>query len=201
MKTLSFKNEEDWLQARKGKSMGSSLKDLVVKRGTGEKIRFYEIIAERIATPADDEDVMLRGKRLELEAIEVFEQKTGYNVDNSLVIWEREDNKDIAISPDGFIDDETAVEVKCLSSAKHIEAYLTKEIPSDYEYQVLQYFIVNEKLQTLYFVMYDPRMPEHLQMHYFTITREKVQEQVDIYLAYQLEKLQKIEEIITQLTF
>lgn len=200
MKVKQFITKEEWLEARKCKITGSRLKDIVVKRGTGEKKGYYELIAERIAQPADDEDVMERGHRLEVEAINLFSEQVGKKFDTSLVIWEREDNANIAISPDAFSEDE-AVEVKCLNSASHIEAYLTQQVPDDYEYQVLQYFIVNENLKTLYFVMYDPRMPDKVKLHYFTITRESVQEQVEIYTEYQKQKLAQIDEIINQLTF
>jgi len=200
MKVKQFITKEEWLEARKGKITGSRLKDIVVRRGTGEKKGYYELIAERIAQPADDEDVMERGHRLEVEAINLFSEQVGKKFDTSLVIWEREDNANIAISPDAFSEDE-AVEVKCLNSASHIEAYLTQQVPDDYEYQVLQYFIVNENLKTLYFVMYDPRMPDKVKLHYFTITRESVQEQVEIYTEYQKQKLAQIDEIINQLTF
>lgn len=201
MITKKFENKEDWFEARKGKFTGSRLKDIIVKRGTGEKIGFYETIAERIAQPADEENPMERGIRLEDEAIALFTEKTGKDVDTSLVIWEREDNTSIAISPDGFIGETEAVEVKCLSSARHVEAIITNEIPDEYSYQVIQYFIVNDKLETLYFVMYDPRMPEHLQLHIIEITRESQEEQIEFCLAYQKEKIAKIEEIINQLTF
>jgi len=199
MITKKYETKEDWLDGRLGKITGSRLKDIVVKRGTDEKIGFYEIIAEKIAEPADEENAMQRGVRLEVEAIQMFIEKTGKEVDTSLVIWQREDNENIAISPDGFIGEKEAVEVKCLSSAKHIEAYITEQIPSDYEYQALQYFIVNDTLETLYFVFYDPRMPEKLQLFFLEIKRDE--EKVQEYLQYQKDKLEKIENIITELTF
>lgn len=201
MITKKFETKEEWMEARKGKITGSRLKDIVVKRGTDEKIGFYEIIAERIAQPADEENAMERGIRLEEEAILMFQEQAGFNVDTSLVIWESEDNKDIAISPDGFISEKEAVEVKCLSSAKHIEAIITNKLPSEYEFQKLQYFIVNEKLEKLYFVMYDPRMPDNIKLHYFVINREDIEEDIETYKDYQEEKLAKIEKIITKLTF
>jgi len=52
MKTIKFENEEEWLEARKGKITGTRLKDLILKRSTKPKLGFYEIIAERIAIPA-----------------------------------------------------------------------------------------------------------------------------------------------------
>ena len=64
---------------------GTRLKDLVVKRGTGRKIGFYELIAERIAIPPSGENVMDRGKRLEDEAVERFAKETDLEVENELV--------------------------------------------------------------------------------------------------------------------
>lgn len=194
-----YETEEEWLEDRRGKITGTRLKDLIVKKGPGKKIGYYELIAERVAVPASDESAMDRGKRIEDEAIERFIKETGKNVENDLVIWHRDDDENIAISPDGYIGETEAVEVKCLSSAKHIEAWLTKEIPSDYEYQVLQYFIVNDKLQTLYFTFYDPRMPKDF--FFFEVTREKVQEQVTEYLELERKVLEEIAEIENQLTF
>src|SRR3990167_8661877 len=146
MKTLLFQNKEDWLEARKGRITGSRLKDIIVKRGTEPKIGFYELIAERLAISPDGENAMDRGVRLEEEAIGRFAEETKKKIDTSLVIWTREDNENIAISPDGFVGEKEAVEAKCLSSAEHIETYLTRKVPSEYEMQAIQYFIVNEKL-------------------------------------------------------
>ncbi len=199
MKTFKFETREEWLMARRGKITGSRLKDIVVKRGTGYKIGFYELIAEKLGIPADDESAMDRGTRLESEAVEQFTKETGKKVDTSLVMWTREENENIAISPDGFGKD-FAVEAKCLSSARHIEAWLTKKIPDEYEYQKLQYFIVNDKLKKLYFLFYDPRL---LYKPFFTIEvkREDVEEEVQEYLEYQKNILERVDEIVNDLTF
>lgn len=198
MKTLSFENREAWLEARQGRITGS--KDIVVKRGTGKKMGFYEIIAERIGLPADEEAPMERGSRLEVEAIEKFCEETGKEVDTSLVMWVRDEDESIAISPDGFIGTTEAVEVKCLSSARHIQAWHTKSIPSDYEYQKLQYFAVNDDLKKLHFVFYDPRIPS-IGFFVIEVNREDVQDEVDAYLEYQRRELKEINEIVNQLTF
>ena len=197
MKTKTFTDEQDWLDARRGRITGTRLKDLIVKRGTGKKKGFYEIIAERIAIPATEESAMDRGKRIEDEAIERFIKETGKEVNNDLILWHRDDDENIAVSPDGQIGETEAVEVKCLSSASHIEAWLTKEIPSEYEYQVLQYFIVNDKLETLYFVFYDPRMPKDF--FFYEVKRDQVK--VDEYLELERRVLEEIADIEKTLTF
>lgn len=201
MLTKKYNSKEEWLEDRKGKIGGSTLSDIVVKRGTNEKIGFYQIIAERIAQDPDEENAMERGTRLEEEAIEKVSKILNKKIDTSLVIWSREDNKNITVSPDGFINDKEAVEIKCLGTAKHIEAIVTDKIPSEYEFQKLQYFIVNDKLKTLYFCLYDPRMPEKHQIKIFEISRKDIEDDIKMYKEYQEEKLEKIEQIINNLTF
>lgn len=200
MQTLKFEDKESWLAARRGKITGSRLKDIVMKRGTGKKIGFYELIAERLGIPADDESPMERGSRLEPEAIARFEKETGKKVNTDLVIWTRDDEESIALSPDGFIGKTEAVECKCLSSAKHIEAYLTQEIPSDYEFQVFQYFIVNDKLKTLYFCFYDPRILVK-DFFYIEVKRADIEADIKDYLEYQRNVLKEVEEAVNKLTF
>lgn len=200
MKTLKFNNELEWLEARKTRITGSRLKDIVIKRATAPKIGFYELIAERLALPGDGENPMERGTRLEDEAIELFRQKTKKEVDSSLILWTRDDNESIAVSPDGIIGETEACEVKCLASSRHIEAFLTNKVPNEYEYQVLQYFIVNEKLETLYFIFYDPRLSVK-DFFYFTVTREEKKEDIEKYLAYQKEVLEQVKQIVNSLTF
>lgn len=199
MKTLKFEDKDSWFEARRGKITGTRLKDIIVKRGNGKKIGFYEIIAERLAMPADEESPLDRGVRLEEEAIARFAKKTGKKVDTSLVIWQRDDNENITVSPDGFIGEKEAVEAKCLASAKHIEAYLTGSL-GEHEFQAIQYFIVNDKLKTLHFVFYDPRIPAK-DFFVIEIKREDIEDKIKEYLEYQVRELAEIEEIITKLTF
>ena len=200
MKTRKFKTKEAWLEARKGIISGTKLKDILPKqRGNGYRAGFYEIIAERVAVPATQETAMDRGNRLEEIAIEEFEKITKKKVSKDLVIWYRDDEKNIAISPDGFIGKTEAVEVKCLSSARHIEAWLTNKIFPEFESQVIQYFIVNESLRKLYFVYYDPRVPKPL--FWIEVNRKEVQDKVEEYLKLERIALKKIKEIEDQLTF
>lgn len=200
MKTTKYETIEEWLAGRIGKITGSRLKSIIVKRGTGKKIGFYELIAERLGIPADGENPMDRGTRLEADAVAEFEKATGKKVDTSLVIWEREDNESIAISPDGSIGKTEAVEAKCLASSRHIEAYLTQEIPDDYKEQAVQYFVVNDELQTLFFAFYDPRLWAK-PFFIIEVSRESVQAKVTEYLEYEQATLKEVEEIVNSLTY
>lgn len=203
MKVTKFETEDAWLEARKGRVTGSSLKDIVVKRGTGQKIGFYKLIADRVAVPRDDENRMDRGHRLEAEAVERLAQETGLpfvQVDNEL--WTREDNENIAYSPDGYVPSDlitVACEVKCLATEKHLEAYITQKIPSEYIEQTRQAFAVCDTLDILYFVMYDPSVT--VDYFHFVVTRSEVAEEVQYLLDYQKDTLALIEEWVDKLTF
>jgi len=200
MKKLKFQDKESWFEARRGKVTGTRLKDLIIKRGTTKKIGFYELIAERIAIPPDDENPMERGTRLESEAIAKFEEETKKKVNTDLELWVREDNEDIALSPDGSIEDSEAVEVKCLNSASHIKAFLTQKVPNEYVDQTLQYFIVNDDLDKLHVVFYDPRV---MYKDYFVIeiNRAEVEDQIELYTTLQHETLKEVKQIINDLSF
>ena len=218
MKVLKFSDRLFWMAAREGKITGSRAGDVKpMTRGGGKRIGYYELIAERLGVPADDEFPMERGTRLEKEAIQRFREETGKEVDDSLIMWLREDNSGIAISPDGVVVPKKksvkiteAVEVKCLKSSLHIKAYLENKIPSEYEDQALHYFVVNDDLQTLYFVLFDPRFDmfrgkdsrkKPLDYLVFEIHRKDVQEQVVARLAEQVATLEEVDKIVTELTF
>lgn len=199
MKTQNFETREEWLEARLGRITGTRAGSLLSKRDKKPLKAFYELIAERVAIPHDGENVMDRGLRLEDEAIERFKEVTGKKVNTDLVICYRDDDANIAYSPDGLIGKTEDVEVKCLNSAAHIEALLTKEVPSEYEAQITQGFVVNDKLKTRYMVFYDPRMPKDF--FYLTISRNDVQDRITEFLEMEREILRKVAEIEIALTF
>lgn len=199
MKITKFKDEADWLKARIGKVTGSKLKDIVVKRGTGKKIGSYQLIADKLGIPADDEKPMDRGHRLEKEAIALFAKETGKKVDDGLYLWTRDENENIAYSPDGVISETETLEIKCLGSARHIQALIENEIPGEFEFQKLQSFIVNDKQETLYFAFYDPRLIAK-PFFYFVVTRAEVAELVATYKTYQETELVWVNEWVNKLS-
>ncbi len=199
MKTIIFDNKDKWLNARIGKVTGSKLRDIISIRSTAPKKGFYQLIADKLAIPSDGENPMDRGNRLEEEAIEKFVKKTGKKVDSRLIMWLSEENESMAISPDGVIGKTEAVEVKCLNSASHIEAVLTQKIPNEYQMQIYQYFIINDKLKTLYFCFYDPRLSAK-DFFFITVKKEEVIDKVEKYHAEQLEILAEVERIVLKLS-
>lgn len=189
MKITTFKTIEDWLEARKAKITGTKLKDIVTKRGTATKIGVYQLIADRLAVD-DNEDPMDRGHRLEEEAIDILSKNTGIEFIKDLSIISRDDNPNIAWSPDGYTKDLTkAAEVKCLRSAVHIQVIIENKVPYEYHEQTIQPFIVDDLLETLYVVFYDPRIVS-CPFKVVEVHRSEVEGEIEFLKNYQEKTLQ-----------
>lgn len=164
-----------------------------LKLAAEPKKRYYELIAERVARPITPNDytdrlngqafsMMERGHLLEPEALAAFNEVYGAEFVSGGSVWERDDNPNIYISPDGYLmsDDgkiREAVEIKCLGNEETIKAYLTGSYPRDYAAQITKYFVVNEDLETLYFVMYTDTIPG-LELQVFEINRDEVADKI-----------------------
>lgn len=188
----------EWLHKRKGVVSGTVLKGIM---GT-PKARleaFYEVLAERLTTGVEEdyENAMDRGLRLEEDGIASFELETGKSVER-IGLCESDENSNIANSPDGLIGDTEAIEVKCMGGKNHVKMWLTNEVPDEYEWQAIQYFVVNEKLEKLYFVGYNPDIPVH-SLHIIELNRGEVEEKIEkakiaqkVFLGEVEEKLKEI---------
>lgn len=189
----------DWMAFREGKRTGTTVGKIFAKsRKTGEMydtdkplVTFYQKVAERLAEGTGDDDGLdssrERGKDLEQDAISEAEQKLGLKLIRGNV-WQADDKNHIE-SPDAYTKDlKTAVEVKCLSSARHIQAICEDRPPMEYWAEYLNYFLVNDKLKTLYVFLYDPRfLLEHLRWHAFKLERSDIE--------YDIERMRDIDEI------
>jgi putative phage-type endonuclease len=186
---------EEWHHIRKGKITGTTLKSIM---GTpkARQDAIYEIIAERLTegVDMDHENPMDRGNRLEPDAIASFELETGKSVER-IGFCEDDTNPMIANSPDGLIGENEAVEVKCMGGKNHVKMWLTNETPDEYDWQIIQYFIVNEKLEKLYFVGYNPDITVH-PMHIIEVTREEVTEKIEKGKKAQETFLEEVESIL-----
>lgn len=173
-----------------------------------KKIGFYEILAEKVAYQPEDGDPKPIDRGVELEPIarEKVAEKLGEKVEE-VGICVSDLHDDIAVSPDGIIRKKTkgkehiyyAVEIKCLSTARHLQALIEDRIPTDYKHQVLQYFVVLEELEVLYFCFYDPRIVGH-ELVIKEVHRDEVAEEVEAYGQAQLAALKELDEWAVKLS-
>ncbi len=191
----------EWHELRKGKITGTLLKRVIGGAKTQDGA-FYELLAERLSTAGvETASAMDRGLALEPEALSVFEKKSGKKV-TQVAFVQSDFNKNIGYSPDGLIMKgkkcSEDVEVKCLSSANHVRAWLTNSVPDEYDAQIIQGFIANDDLKTRHVVFYDPRIEVH-PYHCIKVERKDVAEKVESYKKAEIDFLKRVDETLAKI--
>lgn len=173
----------EWKAARAGKVTASKIADVMAKIKTGEAAsrRDYraQIVAEILTgTPQDDifiNDAMRWGTEQEPFARAAYETTRGVLVDQvGLVIHPAIERG--AASPDGLVDPDGLVEIKCPKTATHLSYLMANEVPSQYQPQMLWQMSCTGA-QWCDFVSFDPRLPEDLQL--FVIRFKRDQARID----------------------
>ena len=167
-----------WKQLREGKLTGTKIGSIYAKSRKADAmfdtsrhlLGFYELLAERLTDADDLSSGIERGKELESEALRVASDELGIDFVHGNV-WELDENH--IESPDGYTKDlKIAIEIKCLSSARHIQAIYDDVPPAEYRTEYANYFLVNPKLEALVIFLYDPRFIEpKLKTHYWFMYR------------------------------
>lgn len=214
---LSQSNDrEAWLDIRQGVITGTKAKKVKPPvRSQKLPTGIYELIAEKIAVEKDGEPERERALRLENEALLLTQDKYKLDLDLDYGIWLSDDGN-LGVSPDAAqVGDKPtyAAEAKCLDTKNHIQIilqdYIAKQLPqynpidslkietSDFRDQVIQYFVINPYLQTVYFTLYDDRVVLDNIMHYVIIVkREHIIDFIDGQEAYERDALDKVNNLI-----
>jgi hypothetical protein len=113
-----------------------------------------KLLADKLSIEDNSENPMERGHTLEQEAIDKFTEMTGKKVVRT-GMWVSDENENIACSPDGMISDTEAVEIKCLSASRHLEAFFTKDEFNSIRIPTLGYNFQACRLQTKFRIPFD----------------------------------------------
>lgn len=224
MKIIKLSQSEDreaFLDFRRGRISGAKAKNLkLLTRGKDRTpAGFYEVLAEKLAISKDGEPERDRGLRLEHEAVQLTAKKLKLKVDTDPGVWVSDEDEDIMVSPDAAEASKKpkwAIEAKCLDSKNHLHGIIQdikaqteedynpinslKIATSDFRWQVTQYFVVNEYLETVYFTLYDDRFAHDNLTHYVIIVkRSDIEEQIEAQRSEQKMMLAEMRAIIKEL--
>ena len=154
MKELSFNSEKDWLEIRKGRIGGSSIGTIL---GYNKYQTPYELWKELIGREApkdiSDKPCIIRGKTAEKPLIHLYQvlypkQKV---IEGNQVVYQSEENPRFIANPDGFVDDDTILEIKT-ASIKDWEEW-KDQIPMSYYCQVMWYMWIMKRPKAVLFAM------------------------------------------------
>ena len=167
----------EWQALRVGKLSASRVADMLATVKTGEsasrKNLKADLIVERLTnqkTESFTSGAMNWGVETEPQARAAYEVMTGNFVDQIAFV----DHPTIAMfgcSPDGLVDDNGLIEIKCPNSATHLESLETQTIPKKYITQMQTQLCVTGR-QWCDFVSFDPRLPEPLNLLIIRVERD-----------------------------
>lgn len=211
-------NTPEWLEYRAPRITGSKVKDVVSDKGDSIKKEVFKILAYNLTAHSQEEfaDSRDRGHSLEAQGVIELSKFTGLNFTDKKVVWQSDENDNMAISPDTFVEAEVievSGEIKCLEPAGHLEAIIDfrksmkdkvlvykKTIPAEFKKQAIQYFIVNNDNKKHYTAFYCPEVT-CMPLCVFEITREEIEEDIAKYKAQELEILSTVRLITESLVF
>jgi len=195
---------EEWHAIRLGKVTASRVADVIAKTKTGygaSRANYMaELICERLTGTKGESFVssaMQWGVDREPEARAAYEASSGSLV-TEIGFAPHNSIDGSGASPDGLIDNEGLVEIKCPQTATHLDTLLTETVPAKYITQ-MQWQMACTGRKWCDFVSYDPRLPEKMQLFVKRVTRddafiEQLEREVSSFLNEMEEKLAKLEE-------
>jgi putative phage-type endonuclease len=171
-----------WFAQRLGKVTASRVADVIAKTKTGYSTSranyMAQLVAERLTGQASESfsnAAMQHGTETEPLARMAYETETGLMVTEVAMI----DHPTIAMSgasPDGLVQSDGLVEIKCPNTATHIDTLLSGEAPTKYKPQ-MQWQMACTGRKWCDFVSFDPRLPEDMQLFVKRVERD------DAYIA------------------
>lgn len=168
---------DEWIAARLGKVTASRIADVMAKTKTGygaSRANYMaELICERLTGRPQDSFVsaaMLWGTNTEPLARAAYEAALGGLVEETGFVLHEEIDA-AGASPDGLVENDGLVEIKCPNTATHIETLLGDEIPAKYVLQ-MQWQMACTGRKWCDFVSYDPRMPDNMQLFIKRVQRD-----------------------------
>ena len=202
---MTVQGSEEWFAQRLGRATASRIADVIAKTKTGYSTSrenyMVELALERITGQRQESytnGAMQWGTDTEPLARSAYEARTGFIVDEVGMI----DHPTIPMSgasPDGLVDLDGQVEIKCPISATHAKALMNQKPDGKYITQ-MQWQMACTGRKWCDFISFDPRFPEHLQLMVVRVERDnkfiaELETEVKAFLKEVAEMVEKLNEL------
>lgn len=168
-----------WFEARIGKVTASKVADVIAKTKTGYSASrdnyMAQLVCERLTGQRGESftnAAMQHGTETEplaraaYEALkDVLVDEVGFVPHPSILM--------AGASPDGLVNDDGLIEIKCPNTATHIDTLLSESVPTKYFTQ-MQFQMACTGREWCDFVSFDNRLPEELQLFVKRVPRDDV---------------------------
>lgn len=161
---------DEWFEIKKKYPLSASKAQAIGNNGKGLESLCWEVLAEKYSS-ADKEQYLNkhleRGVELEPQARDLYELETGNKVEEVGFVTNESISKVGGCSPDGLVNEDGNLEIKCFDDTKHFKMIVEKkekgefEIESQYIWQVQMQMLFTGRKWTD-FVAYNPNYKESL---------------------------------------
>ena len=176
---MSEQGSQEWLAERAGRWTGSKFADLMaISERTGKPLKarsdaIWQVVVERMTGQAIEGPggfALAWGHEVEQFARDAYELETG-NVVQQVGFIEHQEFPFAGASPDGLIDNDGGLELKCPRDSRiHLDRFLSG-VPAEYIPQIQGCMWVTGR-QWWHFASYDPRMPESHRLLIIKVPRD-----------------------------
>lgn len=168
---------DEWFAARIGKVTASRVADIIAKTKSGYSTSrtnyMAELVAERLTGfkgESYQNAAMQWGTLTEPVARAAYESATGVLVsETGFVPHPRIDQS--GASPDGLVNNDGLIEIKCPFTATHLDFLIGDEIPEKYIIQMQWQMACTERMWCDY-VSFDPRLPDRMKIKIKRVMRD-----------------------------
>ena len=170
---------DQWFEARIGKVTAARVADVIAKTKTGYSATrdnyMAQLVCERLTGQKGESftnAAMQHGT--ETEPLARISYEVAQNVLVDEVGFVPHPTIEMAgASPDGLVNDDGLLEIKCPNTATHIETLLSQTVPGKYNTQ-MQFQMACTGRQWCDFVSFDNRLPQELQLFVKRVPRDNV---------------------------
>lgn len=168
--TEIIQGSPEWFAARLGRVTASRIGDVLAKTKTGWGASRYnylaELVCERLTGRPNETfttTAMQWGVDNEDRARNAYIFKYGRDVQQVGFIEHPRLEGFAGASPDGLVDHDGLIEIKCMNTINHLEVLTTQRIPLRHQLQ-MQWQLECTGRKWADYCCFDPRLPEHLQL-------------------------------------
>lgn len=169
----------EWFSARLGIATASRYSDIMARTPAPKNNYLAELVAERLTGTREEgykSAEMQWGNDYEPVARLNYKLRNPNSVVRQCGIFIH-DEIECGASPDGLVDEDGTIEIKCPKTATHIQTLKSGKLPTKYYWQVQgQLWITGRKWCD--FISYDPRLPEN--SSYICIRVERDENKIEL---------------------
>lgn len=170
----------EWFELRKKYPLTASHAQAVGNNGKGLETLCFEVLSEKYSAGNKESftnEHLERGNELEVQARELYQLETGRTVKKVGFVTDEEISTVGGASPDGLVDDDGLLEIKCFADTKHFKAIVdfkkngTFDIESKYLWQMQQQLLFTGR-KFVDFVAYNPNYKQSLLIQRVKVDKE-----------------------------